>query len=64
MASGVLAAFLTRYLPMPLGGDAEHTFFFPPLMPALCLTATLIVTARLARKTLSLAASILFAISI
>lgn len=64
MASGILAAVLARYLPMPLGGDVERDFFVPPFSPALCLTATLIVTAMLAKRPLSLRASILFAISI
>jgi hypothetical protein len=62
VASGFVAALLTRYVPLPVGIGKIETF--PPLGPAFCLTIALIVTARSAERKLSLLSSVRLLISI
>jgi hypothetical protein len=61
-ASGVVAAFLTRYVPLPVGVGKVETF--PPLGPAFCLAIAFVVTARSAERKLTILSSAMLAISI
>jgi hypothetical protein len=52
ICSGFSAAMLARFMPFPFGTSGTKESFFPPLTPALCLAAALIVLARINRKQL------------